>query len=146
MASKLLNFVALSTLAVLAISFGATPADALSAPHGHVNRHVDHAPIARKKRDTTRCKTRSSSVVASSTAQPTSTSTTHSSAKTTSSSKAAAKTTSAKATTTTSSASSASAASGSGAFGTKGHKICLAWGMGNDEDVLKKFKTSHVTG
>ena len=51
MASKLLNLVALSALAVLAVTFGPASTNALSTGHVHMNRHIDHAPIAKRKRD-----------------------------------------------------------------------------------------------
>ena len=63
MASKLLNLVALSSLAVLAVTFGPASTNALSTGHVHMNRHIDHAPIAKRKRDNSkRCKVRSSTI------------------------------------------------------------------------------------
>ena len=65
MASKLLNLVALSSLAVLAVTFGPASTNALSTGHVHMNRHIDHAPIAKRKRDNSkRCKVRSSTSAA----------------------------------------------------------------------------------
>ncbi|KAH9853774.1 glycosyl hydrolase catalytic core-domain-containing protein [Lenzites betulinus] len=150
MASKLLNLVALSSLAILACSFGAQPANALS--HGHLehlsNRAMAHAPLAKKKRDNKRCKARPSS----SSAPPATTS--HSSsvkpqaaAVTTTKAPAPPTTTkaAAPATTTAASTSTGSGAVGNGKFGQKGSKICLAWGDGNDPS-LSQFKTDHVVG
>lgn len=68
MASKLLNLVALSSLAILAVSFGPTSANALAMSHSHVNRHFEHGAIAKKKRDQSkRCKPRSTTSSAHST-------------------------------------------------------------------------------
>ncbi|CDO74054.1 Glycoside Hydrolase Family 128 protein [Trametes cinnabarina] len=154
MATKLLNLVALSSLAIMACTFGAPPTNALSTGHLHANRYVEHAPIAaRKKRDQSkRCKPRPSSSLASSSATHTTTSA-HSqvAAITTTHTQAAPSSTKPAAPVTTSKASSGnSGSSGSGSanlgqFGTPGHKICNAWGNGNDPS-LANFKTEHVIG
>ncbi|EIW61711.1 uncharacterized protein TRAVEDRAFT_27227 [Trametes versicolor FP-101664 SS1] len=153
MASKLLNLVALSSLAIMACSFGATPANALS--HAHMqqlnNRHLGHAAsLPKKKRDTKRCKARPSttSSAAPSTTPHTSSVKAQAAAVTTTKAPAATTTTKAAAPATTtkaSSGSSGSGAAGSGKFGQKGSKICVAWGDGNDAS-LAQFKTSHVVG
>jgi len=71
MAAKLLNLVALSSLAILACSFGAAPVNALSvgSSPNHARHFGNHQLIAKKKRsNTARCKPRpSSSAVSSST-------------------------------------------------------------------------------
>jgi hypothetical protein len=69
MAAKILNLVAISSLAILACSFGATPANALSVDTTpNFARHFPHHGAALKKRATSRrCKPRSSSLAASST-------------------------------------------------------------------------------
>ncbi|PIL36768.1 hypothetical protein GSI_00458 [Ganoderma sinense ZZ0214-1] len=174
MASKLLNLVALSSLAILAVSFGPSSANAVSLGHSHVNRHLEHGAIAKKKRDQSkRCKPRSSTSSAHSTQtaqaqtvssssseapQPTttvkaeSTTSTHHATSThqatttqqATTTKAATKTSTSKASTGTP-VSGGSGAAGSGKFGQKGSKICAAWGDGNDPS-LAEFKTSHVVG
>ncbi|OSC99168.1 glycoside hydrolase family 128 protein [Trametes coccinea BRFM310] len=150
MASKLLNLVALSSLAIMACTFGAAPTTALSTGHlNHANRHVAHAPIAaKKKRDQSkRCKARPSTSLASSTAAHTSSSVhAQAAAVTTSSShsQAPASTTKSSAPATTSKASSGGSSTiGTGQFGKAGSKICAAWGNGNDPS-LANFKTDHV--
>lgn len=66
-ASKLLNLIAITALALLASSFAPTSVNALSARSQHLNRHVQHDAIAKRKRGTTkRCKPRPSSSLASS--------------------------------------------------------------------------------
>ncbi|KAI0751353.1 glycosyl hydrolase catalytic core-domain-containing protein [Daedaleopsis nitida] len=151
MASKLLNLVALSSLAVLAVSFGPASTNALATGHAHMNRHFDHAPIAaKKKRETKRCKAR-----ATTSSSPAPASTTTKAAETTEkpqttekpeTTKAAAPTTTKTSSTPASTPSSGSGAPGNDKFGQKGSKICAAWGNGNDVDSLKKFKTDHVVG
>ena len=150
MASKLLNLVALSSLAVLAVTLGPASTNALSTGHVHMNRHIDHAPIAKRKRDNSkRCKVRSSTI---SSAAPSPTAKAETTAKApaeTSSTKAPATTKAAptKASTTSKPApTGGSGAPGSGKFGQKGSKICAAWGDGNDINSLKAFKTDHVVG
>jgi hypothetical protein len=64
MASKLLNLLALSSIAIMACSFGATPTTALSVDTHNVVRHLprSHDAIARRKRASgKRCKQRPSS-------------------------------------------------------------------------------------
>ncbi|TBU32119.1 glycosyl hydrolase catalytic core-domain-containing protein [Dichomitus squalens] len=149
--SKLLNLVALSSLAVLAVTFGPASTNALSTGHAHVNRHFEHGAIAKKKRDTSkRCKARPST--SSSSVKPTSTTkaapTTTSAASQAPSTKPATKTTSSKSSSSTgqSGGSSGGAAHpASGKFGQTGSKICAAWGDGNDASI-SKFKTDHVVG
>ncbi|PPQ77341.1 hypothetical protein CVT25_010923 [Psilocybe cyanescens] len=71
MASKLINLIALSSLVILACSFGPAPANALSidtSPNHHARHLGHHQLLAKKKRaDSRRCKPRpsSSAVVAS---------------------------------------------------------------------------------
>ena len=175
MASKLLNLVALSSLAILAVTFGPTSTNAVALGHSHVNRHFEHGAIAKKKRDQSkRCKPRStiSSAHSTQTAQaqtvssssseapkPTTTvkaeptTSTHHQATSTPQATTAPQATTTKAATKTSSSktstatpvSGGSGAAGSGKFGQKGSKICAAWGDGNDPS-LAEFKTSHVVG
>lgn len=65
-ASKLLNLVAITALALLASSFAPTPVNALAPRAQHLNRHVQHDAIAKRKRGTTkRCKPRPSSSLSS---------------------------------------------------------------------------------
>lgn len=66
-ALKLLNLLALSSIAILAVSFGSTPVAALSVSQNHVARRSGpgHEAIAKKKRDTKaskRCKPRSTGI------------------------------------------------------------------------------------
>ncbi|KAI0721880.1 glycosyl hydrolase catalytic core-domain-containing protein [Cerioporus squamosus] len=149
MASKLLNLVALSSLAVLAVTFGPASTNALSTGHSHMNRHIDHAPIAKRKRDNSkRCKVRSSTLSSEAHSSTAKAQTTSAKALVQPSSTKAA-TTKAPAKTTSSSipaSTGGSGAAGSGKFGQKGSKICLAYADGNDVATLKAFKTDHVVG
>ncbi|KAJ8523505.1 hypothetical protein ONZ45_g12 [Pleurotus djamor] len=64
MASKILQLLAISTLAIIASSYGTTPVTALSVDSRHVVRHVpnSHSGIAKRKRSNNRrCKPRPSS-------------------------------------------------------------------------------------
>jgi hypothetical protein len=133
MAAKLLNLVALSSLVILACSFGSTPANALSI-ESSVNhaRHLGHHQLlAKKKRSSSgRCTPRpSSSAVSSSTlaASPTPHSSSQKPAATTS--KAAPSPT-------------PTPSSGSGQAG--GGKVGLGWALGDDPS-LKNFVTSKVS-
>jgi len=73
---KLFKLIAITALALFASSFGPTPVTALAAGTQHLNRHVAHDAIARRKRtdasSSRRCKTRPASSL-SSTATPTTT-------------------------------------------------------------------------
>ena len=70
-AIKLLNIFALSTLAVLLCSFAPSQSLAVSVQANHLARQLPHHNrIVKKKRDTKRCKPRSSSVPPSSTPAP----------------------------------------------------------------------------
>ncbi|KAI0370280.1 hypothetical protein BV20DRAFT_1075526 [Pilatotrama ljubarskyi] len=146
MASKLLNLVALSSLAIMACTFGAAPTTALTTGGvHHLNRQVAHAPIAKKKRDQSkRCKARPSSSAAPSSTHSSSVHTQAQAAATTKA-QAAPTTSKASAPATTSKASSGSSNVGNGKFGQKGSKLCVAWGDGNDPS-LANFKTDHVVG
>ena len=151
MASKLLNLVALSSLAIMAVSFGPASTNALSTGHIHMNRHVDHAPIAKKKRESKRCKVRSSVIPV-----PLPTTKAPEPEPTTTSTKAAEKPKTTKAAEEPkpspsdpkppTSGGGSGGASGSGKFGKKGSKLCAAWGNGNDVQSLKTFKTDHMVG
>ena len=154
-ALKFLNLLTISTLAILACSFTASPVNALAGSgHHNVGRLPirGHDSIAKRKRDTSskRCKPRSVSSAEASTTVPAPETTSLAAVTTT---KAAASTTKAAATTTakphtTSSASHAvattSAASSSSSSGSNGSgKGGLAWPNGN-QSYLKNFKTSKV--
>ena len=148
--SKLLNLVALSSLAVLAVTFGPASTNALSTGHAHhLNRHFEHGSIAKKKRDSKRCKARpstsSSSVKPTSTAKALVQTTTSAAPQTPASTKAASKTSSSKSSSSTGTSSGGAAHPASGKFGQTGSKICAAWGDGNDASI-SKFKTNHVVG
>ncbi|KAI0921569.1 hypothetical protein AcW2_006498 [Taiwanofungus camphoratus] len=73
-ANKLINLIAISSLAILACTFAPAQVNALSTGYHHVNHHVAHEGIAkrskRKRQQSQRCKQRPSS----SSAAPTSTS------------------------------------------------------------------------
>ncbi|KAI0069007.1 hypothetical protein BV25DRAFT_1910727 [Artomyces pyxidatus] len=70
-AFKFLNLFAISTLAILATSFNASPVNALATDNHAVGRSVNHAhaALAKKKRDTSskRCKPRTTSLAATTT-------------------------------------------------------------------------------
>jgi len=80
---SLLNLLAVSTLAVIAASFGPSPVNAIATEGHNFSRNVahGHAPLAKKKRtNAKRCKTRTSSLVTSSAtakAKPTTTTKPH---------------------------------------------------------------------
>jgi hypothetical protein len=78
MSGKLLNLLAISSLAILACSFGPTPVNALTVDSHHFARHLarGHDSVARKKRDNSkRCKVRPSSSSSASAPAPTDSST-----------------------------------------------------------------------
>lgn len=147
MSGKLVHLLALSSLAILATTLSAVPANAVSTGHHHLPRQHPHEAIARKvKRDGTskRCKKRSATSslsVAAAAVQTTSsadaqTTVSTTAAPTTVKSSAAAGTT--KAATSTSSAASSANTSSSGGSG----KLCLAWP--NGETDLAKYDTDVV--
>jgi len=74
MASKLLNLIALSSLAILACSFGATPVNALSVDSSvHARSLGHHNLVAKKKRaESRRCKPRPASTSTTTTVSTTS--------------------------------------------------------------------------
>lgn len=144
MAAKLLNLLAVTSLAIVACSFGATPANALSANHNahaaksHLARA--HGTMSKKKRSTNakRCKTRpaSSSLVASSTKADTS------STKVATSTKPAdvqATTSSKKATSTKAPAATTAPAAPAPAVNSGNGKVGIAWANSNDI-AIKPFK------
>ncbi|KAI0650016.1 glycosyl hydrolase catalytic core-domain-containing protein [Trametes meyenii] len=163
MASKLLNLVALSSLAIMACTYGVAPTTALSTGHlQHANRHLAHAPIAaKKKRDQSkRCKARPSTsaaptssvkpqaaAVSSSSEAPAPTTTKAPEPSTTSKAPAPASTTKASSGNSGSSTGSSGSSGNTGGipFGSKGKKVCLAWGDGNSDSVYN-FKTDRVVG
>ncbi|KAG6833748.1 hypothetical protein H0H87_001180 [Tephrocybe sp. NHM501043] len=139
--TKLINLIALSSIAILACSYGATPVSALSVDTHHLAaRSPSHALLAKKKRSTNskRCKARpppsaSSTPVATTVAKPT---TTPAPATT----KAAASPVKAAATTTKASTGSTG---GSTAADGKG-KVGIAWPQ-DDDKALAFFKTDKVS-
>lgn len=143
--TKLYNLLAITTLALFAASFNATPVTALATGHQHLNRQVAHEGLARrsKRASTARCKQRPSSSLVSSSAKATSTkaaateaatsvakSTTPTPAppKTTSTKAAAPPKTSAAPAAATKPASTGSTSSGVG-------KIGIGWNGGNDPSL-----------
>lgn len=139
-ATKLLNLIAITALALLATSFGPTPVNAISSRAQHLNRHVAHDAIAKRKRGTTkRCKPRPSSSVASSShaaATPAAEAASSPAASSTpKSSSVKASSSSAKP--------AATPASTTPSVGKGGGKVGLAWANGNDAS-LKNFATDNV--
>jgi hypothetical protein len=137
MAAKILNLVAISSLAILACSFGATPANALSIDTTpNFARHFPHHGAALKKRATSRrCKPRSSSLAGSSTKVSAAPSSTKAVVPTTTP-KADPKPTSAKPTPTPSPPPPSNTGGGGGKAG-------LGWANGDDSS-LKNFVSSKV--
>eukprot|EP00753_Platysulcus_tardus_P017719 PLAT6468.1.p1 GENE.PLAT6468.1~~PLAT6468.1.p1 ORF type:complete len:401 (+),score=-6.10 PLAT6468.1:124-1203(+) len=141
-AIKLLNLLAISSLAILACSFGATPANALATDRHHIARSAAHGHdgLARRKRDNAaskRCKARPSSSAApapSSSSDPAP-----------SSSQAPAPTSDAPANNQPASTSAAPAPSATytSSGNTGSGKVGLAWPNGAD-DSLKNYKTDKV--
>ncbi|KIK08407.1 glycoside hydrolase family 128 protein [Laccaria amethystina LaAM-08-1] len=135
MAAKLLNLIALSSLAILACSWGPTATNALSVdtPHNIAARH--HGVIAKKKRGTTarRCKPRPASL--SSAAKPTTTP-----------APAPAPTTTPKANPATSTKASGGSGTPSNTGGYNGPpgKVGLAY-AGPDDGTISHFITPKVT-
>jgi len=140
---KLLNLLAISSLAILACTFGATPANALATEHHQFARHAvyGHDGIARRKRDNAaskRCKARpSSSAPSSSTSSYVAPSSTVKATK-------AAPTTLAPSYQKVSSSSAAPASTSAASSGNTGSgKVGLAWPNGDDSS-LKNYKTDKV--
>ncbi|TFK56114.1 glycoside hydrolase [Heliocybe sulcata] len=134
---KLLNLLAISSLAIVACTFGATPANALATEHYQFARHAAHGHegLARRKRDSAaskRCKARPSSSAA-----PAPSSSSYEAP-----SSAPAATTPAPAPSQPASSSQAPAPSTSvvSSGNTGSGKIGLAWPNGGD-DSLKNYKT-----
>ncbi|EIN10357.1 hypothetical protein PUNSTDRAFT_84335 [Punctularia strigosozonata HHB-11173 SS5] len=141
MASKLLNLIALSSLAVLVCTFGATPVNALATGHdASISRRHQHDILGKKAKranNSKRCKTRSSTAAPTSTAAAT---TSHSVVTTTpETTKKASTTKAASHTKTSSKAVTTTAASSSGS--SSGSKVGVAWPNGGDSS-LKYYKTS----
>ncbi|KAG6911674.1 hypothetical protein DXG01_007924 [Tephrocybe rancida] len=137
--SKLLNLIALSSLAIIACSYGAAPVAALSLDNHHLAaRSPSHAILAKKKRSTVskRCKARPPPVPSSvpvTVAKPT---TAKAPAPTTKSSTQAPAT-------TPKPPSSPPSSNNSGNNGGSG-KVGIAWPQ-DDDKALAFFKTSNVS-
>lgn len=145
-ATKLLNLIALSSLAILACSFGASPVNALSVDSQHHARSPvrGHAILAKKKRASTakRCKPRPvSTAVSSAVGKPTTTPAPPAPKPT--SSKAAAPQTTKPADNGGGSSTPNNGGGNSGSNGGAG-KVGLAWAQ-NDDKALANFKTSKVS-
>ncbi|KAH8113377.1 glycosyl hydrolase catalytic core-domain-containing protein [Phellopilus nigrolimitatus] len=141
---KLINLFALSSLAVLVCTLGASPVSALSNGHhmAKVKRAHGHDVVAKHKRDNTssqRCKARSSTDAQSSTDAPSSTWSSSSSAWTPTSTWSS----SSSSWTPSSSSSSAPAASSSSSSSNGNKKVGLAWANGNT-NTLSNFVTNNV--
>jgi hypothetical protein len=142
-ATKLLNLIAVSTLAILAASFGATPVTAVSVDTAHIGRSHAHVALAKKRRsnNSKRCKPRpppSSSPAGkpATTAKPAPGTTT----------KAAPPATTTKASTGGSNSGSNNNSGGGVNTGNPGKgKASLAWGV-NDPTALKNFANSGKIG
>lgn len=140
-AAKLINLLALVAVALAALSFSVTPVNALSGRSQHLNRHISHDAMAKRKRDAPkRCKTRpSSSAVPAALAQATSHSTSHSTTHTTSHTSSTAKAAA------TPAGGNGAAGGGSSGFSTTHNgpgKVGLAWPNGVTN--LNNFLTENV--
>lgn len=137
---KFINLLAISSLAILACSFGATSANAL-ATEGHLIREVSHGhgAVAKRKRESStpvkRCKKKPSSS-SPSTSKATGKASTGNNDKAASGGSSSKSADPAKSTKSTSSTPPVTAYSGKGKAG-------LAWPNGNDPS-LKNFKTDKV--
>ncbi|KAG6855033.1 hypothetical protein C0991_005962 [Blastosporella zonata] len=136
--AKLLNLIALSSIALIALSYGAAPVSALSLDSHHLaGRSPSHAVLAKKRRSTNskRCKARPVSSSVSSSVPVAKPTTTKAPATTTTK---PATTKAATPTTTKAAATTAAAASSSGA-----RKVGLGWPQ-DDNTALAQFVTSSV--
>ncbi|KAG6885348.1 hypothetical protein C0993_002824 [Termitomyces sp. T159_Od127] len=142
--SKFLNLLALSSIAILAFSYGAAPVTALSVDTHHLHaRSPAHAVLAKKKRSTNskRCKPRPPPSAASSVAKPTSTPVTPQAATTKAATTKAPSPPAPVATISTKAAnSSPSPAPNSGGGG----KVGIAWPQ-DDDKALTYFKSDQST-
>ncbi|GJE84661.1 glycoside hydrolase family 128 protein [Phanerochaete sordida] len=155
MASKLINLLALTTLAVLATTFTATPVAALEVTgHQNVNRQVHHDVIARRSRfnnkkrqdaSTKRCKPRPSTSLSSS-AAPTSTPVTSVAAASFAAASPSASTSESHSSSASHTSSSAAAASSTPASTTSdgSGKLGLAWPNGPTTDL--QFYATNAAG
>ncbi|KAJ3525966.1 hypothetical protein NM688_g8321 [Phlebia brevispora] len=143
-ASKLFNLLTVTTLALFAASFNASPVTALSTGHQHLNRQIHHDGIAKraKRSSTQRCKPRPSTSVsvaqankATSTAKPASSSAAPP-PKATSSTKKATPTTTSQAPAKTTAAASSGSSSANG-------KVGIAWN-GGDSSSLGNIVSSNT--
>ncbi|KAH0587346.1 hypothetical protein J132_09512 [Termitomyces sp. J132] len=147
--SKFLNLFALSSIAILAFSYGAAPVAALSLdPHHLAARSpASHAVLARKKRFTNskRCKPRPPPSAASSVAKPTTTTAVTTKAVTTNAVTTKASSSPAPAATSKAASSSPSASNTSTNSGSSGGgKVGIAWPQ-DDDTALTYFKTAQST-
>jgi hypothetical protein len=147
MASKLLNLLSLTSLAIMACSFGAEPVTALSSGHQVRDGLRGHDALAKRKRSTNskRCKVRSAPAASStdsSTDGSTSSANTDIAAATTA---APTSTWSDSTTSWSSTSSSAAAATSSASSSSSGSgKVCLAWPNG-DQSYLSDYHTGKTT-
>jgi hypothetical protein len=144
MAHKLLNLLAVTSLAIMACSFGAEPVNALS--DGHIARDGlrGHDALAKRKRSThgKRCKSRPTSAAAATSTDSSSAAFTP--APTTSSSFSASSASSFSSSASwTSTSASASTPTSSGGAAISGAKGCLAWPNG-DQTYLGDYKTDQT--
>ncbi|KAJ3729037.1 glycosyl hydrolase catalytic core-domain-containing protein [Lentinula guzmanii] len=145
MTGKILNLLALASLAVMACSFGAEPVNALSDSHHARDGLRGHDALAKRKRSVNekRCKVRSTPADSATASSTSSSSADYTPAPTTtstwsdSSSSSTWSSTSSSAPAASSSASSSSSSSGSG-------KGCLAWPNG-DQSYLGDYKTDKTS-
>ncbi|KAG6837938.1 hypothetical protein H0H93_008332 [Arthromyces matolae] len=140
--AKLLNLLALSSIAILAFSYGAAPVTALSVDAHHLAaRSSSHALLAKKKRSLSkRCKQRPAPSAVSS-----SSSSSSSSAHPTSTKKPATTSVKASSTHAAASANTQAAAVVAGNTGDNGGsaKVGLGWPQ-DDDTALAHFKTDNV--
>ncbi|KAF9076373.1 glycosyl hydrolase catalytic core-domain-containing protein [Rhodocollybia butyracea] len=148
MAHKLLNLLAVTSLAIMACSFGAEPVNALS--NGRHARDIlrGHDGIAKRKRSVNgkRCKSRPTPTASSSAAvtpAPSPSSSDSSSDSSSGSSSDSSSDSSASPTSTSASASSTPTSGGGGGPVISGAKGCLAWPNG-DQSYLGDYKTNQM--
>jgi len=133
---KLFNLVAVTALALFVTSFAPTPVDALSGRSQHLNRHIAHEAIAKRKRDAPkRCKPRPSTSLAASSTHSTSHTSTHPHSSSTAKAAPAAQTPKADPAPSSGGSDFSSTHNGPG-------KVCLAWPNGPNN--LDNFLTENV--
>lgn len=146
-AAKLLNLIAVSTLAILAASFGATPVTAVSVDTVHIGRSHAHAALAKKRRgnNSKRCKPRPTSTPGNNNNNSNNNNNNNGGSKPTEAPKPPATTAKpAPPATTSKSSDGSNNNTPPPPPGPDGHgKVGLGWAV-NDDNALKHFKTGSV--